>query len=78
MGGAQNPFYRKFGERSFYADRMDGRDTLVTNNNPLLQKFSGYTQYDILQKFLLKQNDYLKHQLNFQFSNSSNIPHTTD
>lgn len=74
MGGAQNPFYRKFGERPFYADRIDGRDTLVTNNNPLLQKFSGYTQYDILQKFLLKQNDYLKHQLNFQFSNRSNIP----
>ncbi|MBK9791807.1 MAG: TonB-dependent receptor [Sphingobacteriales bacterium] len=74
MGGAQNPFYKKFGERPFYADRIDGRDTLIPNNNPLLQKFSGYTQYDILQKFLLKQNEYLQHQLNLQFSNSSNVP----
>jgi hemoglobin/transferrin/lactoferrin receptor protein len=38
MGGAQNPFYKKFGERPFYTDRIDGRDTLIPNNNPLLQK----------------------------------------
>ncbi len=74
MGGAQNPFYKKFGERTFYADRIDGKDTLITNNNPLLQKKSGYSQYDILQKFLIKQNDFIQHQLNIQFSNSTNIP----
>ena len=32
------------------------------------------TQYNILQKFLIKQNDFLQHQINVQFSNSTNIP----
>lgn len=41
MGGAQNPFGKKFGERPFYADRINGKDTLINNNNPLVQKFSG-------------------------------------
>lgn len=74
MGGAQNPFYKKFGECSFYADRIDGKDTLIPNKNPLLQIRSGYSQYNILQKFLIKQNDFLQHQINVQFSNSTNIP----
>ena len=74
MGSEQNPFYPKFGERNFYVDRIDNKDSLVANINPLVQKYSGYTQYDILQKFLVQQNDYITHQLNVQYSNSSNVP----
>jgi len=50
------------------------KDTIVTNNDPSLQKRTGYIQYDILQKFLYKQNDKIVHVLNLQFSNTGNTP----
>jgi hemoglobin/transferrin/lactoferrin receptor protein len=76
MGGKnQNPFYTgSYGERPFYAQRIDGKDSLVKNENRYLQVGSGYSQYDVVQKFLFKQNDNLTHSTNFQYSNSSNVP----
>ena len=38
------------------------------------QKLSGYSQVDLLQKVLYKQNDRTIHLLNFQYSVSSNVP----
>jgi hemoglobin/transferrin/lactoferrin receptor protein len=65
-----------FGLRSFYARRLadNSGDELVTNNDPYVQKFTGYKQYDVLQKFLFAQSDRVQHVLNFQYSTSSNIP----
>jgi len=59
-----------------YAERApdNSGDVLVTNSDPYVQKFSGYKQYDLLQKFLFKQSDRVQHVLNFQYSTSSNIP----
>ena len=74
-GKNQNPFFTEsYGERPYYAERIDGKDSLVKNNDRFLQKQSGYTQYDILQKFLYQQNEHLSHGINFQYSNSSNVP----
>jgi hemoglobin/transferrin/lactoferrin receptor protein len=39
-----------------------------------MQKGSGYSQYDIVQKFIFKQLDNLTHGLNLQFSNSTDVP----
>jgi len=75
MGEIQNPIYnQEFGMRYFYADRINGRDSLISNQKPQKQKFSGYQQYDLLQKILFQQKKHLTHQFNFQFSNSNNIP----
>lgn len=63
-----------FGLRTHYADRINGRDTLVENPDPYVQKFSGYTQYDLLQKFVFQSSDRVRHTLNVQYSNSGNIP----
>jgi hemoglobin/transferrin/lactoferrin receptor protein len=60
--------------RPFYAEHINGQDSLVANDNIYKQVFSGYSQYDILQKFLFKQNDHVKHVLNLQLSNSTDIP----
>lgn len=59
-----------------YAERApdNSGDILVQNNDPYVQKFSGYKQYDLLQKFLFKQNNRIQHLINFQYSTSSNIP----
>lgn len=75
MGKSKNPFYKAgFGERNYYVQRFDGRDSLVANSNKYLQKFSGYKQHDLLQKFSFKQNDKITHTLNFQYSNSNDVP----
>jgi hemoglobin/transferrin/lactoferrin receptor protein len=60
--------------RPFYVERINGKDSLVKNDNIYKQVFSGYSQYDIIQKFLFKQNDQVHHVLNLQLSNSSDVP----
>lgn len=74
MGREKNPFYEDFGDRNFYVRRYDNRDSLLSNRNPLIQNFSAYHQYDIIQKLLIKQNEKVSHLFNVQFSNSSNVP----
>ncbi len=64
----------RFGERPFYVERIGGRDSLVRNADPYLQKFSGYQQLDLLSKTIFQQNDRVKHTLNLQISTSSNVP----
>ena len=72
--GRQPGLEGTFGKRNFYAERINGKDSLVHNSNPYLQKFSGYTQYDLLEKIVFQQNQQVRHTLNLQYSNSSNIP----
>ena len=74
-GKNQNPFYiTSYGERPYYAERINGQDSLVKNSDRYLQVQSGYSQYDLLQKFLIQQNEYLSHGINIQFSNSTDVP----
>jgi hemoglobin/transferrin/lactoferrin receptor protein len=74
-GKNKNFFYGKsFGDRPFFAERFDNRDSLVKNNNPALQIQSGYKQYDLIQRISFKQNEYVTHGINLQYSNSTDIP----
>jgi hemoglobin/transferrin/lactoferrin receptor protein len=73
QGAVRSPFVGNFGSRSWYVDRINGIDSMVVNADSNLQVGSGYSQYDILQKFTFKQKDWITHKLNFQLSNSSNI-----
>ncbi len=74
-GENQNPFYTSsYGERPYYVERIDGKDSLVKNPDRFVQVASGYSQYDILQKLSFKQNSRVMHGLNLQFSNSTDIP----
>lgn len=50
-----------------------GQDTMVTNMQPTIQANSGYSQIDVLEKFVYQSNDHLKYTLNLQYSNSSPI-----
>jgi hemoglobin/transferrin/lactoferrin receptor protein len=62
------------GIRDSIAKRINGKDTIVANNNKLLQSPSGYQQIDIMQKILFMQSPQVKHLLNLQFSNTSDVP----
>lgn len=74
-GTSQNPFYDKpYGERVFYVDRINGRDSLVKNTDRYLQVGTAYSQYDIVQKFAFRPSTDVTHSLNIQHSKSSDIP----
>ena len=74
MGDEYLSKYPNFGRRSGYIDNINGVDTILVNKNDRVQKFSGYKQWDIMQKILFKQSDKITHLLNFQLSNSSDVP----
>ncbi len=74
-GRNKNPFYKdNYGDRNYYVDRINNKDSLMINTKPWIQLNSNYHQYDIVQKLLFKQSENKEHGLNFQFSNSSDIP----
>lgn len=74
QGYERNPFYGDWGKCIYYPSTIDGKDTTLTNSDNLIQKGTGYSQYDLLQKFLFHINDNLRITANFQLSNSSDIP----
>ncbi|MBK5279377.1 MAG: TonB-dependent receptor [Bacteroidia bacterium] len=67
---------KQFGLRPKYAVRADDNssDMLVTNSDSFKQVASGFKQFDVLQKFLFASGSRAKHLVNFQFSNSTDIP----
>lgn len=73
-GNIRNPFYGDWGKCLYYAERVDGKDSMMTNDNPNIQKNSGYSQYDLLQKFSFKLSEKSLIKVNFQYSNSSDVP----
>ena len=74
MGSKYPHKYPNFGRRSNYINRINGIDSVVVNKDDRVQKFSGYKQWDIIQKLLFKQNEHISHLLNFQVSNTNNVP----
>lgn len=73
-GNNRNPFYGDFGLRREYVTRINGMDSIVKNDDPNVQKNTAYTQLDLMQKVLYRQNDKISHTLNLQYSTSSNLP----
>ncbi len=74
MGSNYNNNYPDFGRRSKYIGQLNGIDTVLSNPDDRVQKYSGYKQWDITQKFLYKQNNQISHSLNFQLSNTNHVP----
>jgi len=74
MGNNYHDRYPGFGRRNQYIARINGIDSIMNNPDGRVQKFSGYKQWDIMQKLLYRQNDKISHLLNVQFSNSGNVP----
>lgn len=74
MGSDYSSKYPDFGKRSFYVQRFGTLDSVVKNEDDRIQRFSGYTQWDLLQKFLYQPSDKYSHSLNLQMSSSGDIP----
>ena len=74
QGNKRLAAYPDFGKRLFYVARENNTDVVKDNSASVnIQKLSGYTQTDLLQKILYKPNENTEHLLNVQFSNSSDI-----
>lgn len=74
MGKNDHDDYPFFGIRDSLVSTEGGTDVVIANKDPRVQKFSGYEQWDVTQKFLFRQNNKITHQLNLQHSNSTDIP----
>lgn len=75
-GRNKNPFIRddEYIWRRYDVKHTDGKDVLIANPHKWDEINSGYIQYDLLQKFLIRQSDRIHHGINFQFSNTTDIP----
>ncbi len=74
MGNDYKTKYPDFGRRSKYIETNNGTDSVFNSSDDRVQRFSGYKQWDITQKLLFRQNDKVSHQLNFQYSSSTDVP----
>lgn len=61
-------------DRNYYAKRFGTLDSMVKNDNTNLQIGTAYSQLDVMQRFALKSGEHTTHNLNVQYSQSSNIP----
>lgn len=60
--------------RSEYVERINGRDSIVTNSDPRIQRFTGYDQLNFLQKIRYKPSDNLDIQYSFTYAGTGNAP----
>ncbi len=75
-GRNKNPFLNddEYIYRRYDVAHTDGKDVLIANPRRWDEINSGYIQYDLLQKFRIRQSDRIQHGINFQFSNTTDIP----
>ena len=75
MGRNNSHGYNEWGLTNFYSENTNSfyKATPSLNPNPLIQKNTGYNQFDLFQKFRFKLNSQSYLSLNIQLSNSSDI-----
>ena len=73
-GKLRSTNYEGFGARSEYVLSENGVDQIVQNNDPHIQRFSGYSQWSVMNKMKFRVGDYayLEHLL--LHSTTGNIP----
>jgi hemoglobin/transferrin/lactoferrin receptor protein len=70
MGSHGNNEY----QRPFCAERIDGVDSLVENENPNIQRPSSYSQYNIMQKIRYRLDESWDIVYGFHYSRTSDVP----
>ncbi len=70
MGSHGNDFYL----RKEYVKTIMGHDTVVKNDNPLIQRFSGYSQFNLTQKVSYNINNKSELNFNFYLTGTSSVP----
>lgn len=73
-GDNRTKAYPDFGKRTEFVSRIYNKDSILKNGNVNLQKFSGYRQINLIQKFIYRPKDYLDIDYGFYLTNTSDIP----
>ena len=73
-GSRRDEAFPDFGKREWFVDQVDGQDVQVDNPNENVQVGTGYSQLDLLQKWVYQPSSLLKTELNLQYSTSTDIP----
>lgn len=60
--------------RPFYVERINGQDVVVQNEDPELQVPTGYSQWNLMQKFRIKPDENHDIELFLHYSTTSDIP----
>lgn len=74
IGKVSDKNYPDFGIVKYYADRVEGKDTMLRKSNIYEQIGTAYSQTDILEKISFKVSDKFLLTLNTQYSTSSDVP----
>jgi hemoglobin/transferrin/lactoferrin receptor protein len=61
-------------DRRFYVQRINERDSMVSNPHPNILVGTGYRQTDLMQRFSFHAGNHLVHNLNFQLSMNPDLP----
>ncbi len=63
-----------WGSRPQYIERIDGEDVVVDSDDPNVLRFTGFDQYDLLQKLRVRVGEDQEWYTNFQYSTSTDVP----
>jgi len=76
MGGNRSHGYENWGLQAEYSDNTDNfyNANSVINDNPEKQKNIGFSQWDFIQKLFIPISNKTDLNVNFQYSQSSDIP----
>lgn len=74
MGSNYPDKYPVFGRRDSIIAFFNLKDSVIANPDKNVQRYSAYKQWDMLQKIFFQQNERISHTLNFQFSNTNDVP----
>ncbi len=74
MGSNYPDKYPAFGRRDSVIAFFGFKDSVIANPDKQVQRYSGYKQWDVMQKLLFQQNEKVSHTLNFQYSNTNDVP----
>ena len=66
--------YPNLGKRDYYVLRLENQDQRLQNSDPNIQKGTGYSQLDFLQKIKFQPSEKLYFVFNLQYSTSSDVP----
>lgn len=70
MGNVGHPDYT----RPQYTQRINNEDVMVANPNPNIQRFSGFSQVNFMQKILFQPSKHWQIDLDFQYAALSDVP----
>ncbi len=73
MGEKRSHGYTNWGYDSFSVNRINNSDIVSINNDSIIQKGFGYSQYDFLQKIIFQPNNNFSIKINNQLSSNSEI-----